>query len=338
MFWVPFTEALMITAFVAVMMIVVEYISVLTGGAFQHALLGSRWKQYLAAVALGAIPGCLGAFIVVALYAHRVIPLGAVVAAMIATSGDEAFVMLALFPATALWLMLGLAAVALVAGPLVDALAGNRVAAEPCSELVLHPGEACRCFPAGQLLEQWSPPSAARAALVGIMVVFVAAVATGLVGPHEWDWVRVTLLSVGLFGGFVVSTVPDHFLQEHLWHHVTIRHVPRVFAWTLGVLVVVAVLGDLVNLESFVRENRWGVLGLAGLVGVVPESGPHLIFVTMYSDGSIPFSVLAANSIVQDGHGMLPLLADSRRDFLRVKAINLVIGLGIGAVLLAVGV
>jgi len=40
--------------------------------------------------------------------------------------------------------------------------------------------------------------------------------------------------------------------------------------------------------------------------------------------------VLLANSIVQDGHGMLPLLADSRRDFLRVKLINFAVGLLIG--------
>jgi hypothetical protein len=49
----------------------------------------ARWPQYLIAAALGAIPGCLGAYAVVALYAHRKVTLGALVATMIATSGDE---------------------------------------------------------------------------------------------------------------------------------------------------------------------------------------------------------------------------------------------------------
>jgi hypothetical protein len=31
---------------------------------------------------------------------------------------------------------------------------------------------------------------------------------------------------------------------------------------------------------------------------------------------------------------MLPLLADSRRDFIRVKAVNVVVGLALGAILL----
>ena len=55
------------------------------------------------------------------------------------------------------------------------------------------------------------------------------------------------------------------------------------------------------------------------------------------SSGTVPFSILAASSAVQDGHGMLPLLAHSRRDFLKVKAMNLLFGLGTGIVLMALG-
>jgi hypothetical protein len=44
----------------------------------------------------------------------------------------------------------------------------------------------------------------------------------------------------------------------------------------------------------------------------------------------VPFSVLLASTIVQDGHGMLPLLADSRLDFFRIKAINFGVGLLLG--------
>jgi hypothetical protein len=46
---------------------------------------------------------------------------------------------------------------------------------------------------------------------------------------------------------------------------------------------------------------------------------------------------LVASSIVQDGHGMLPLLAESRVDFLRVKGINLLAGVVVGALLMAMG-
>jgi hypothetical protein len=66
------------------------------------------------------------------------------------------------------------------------------------------------------------------------------------------------------------------------------------------------------------------------MVGIIPESGPHLIFVVMYFSGAVPFSILLANSIVQDGHGALPLLAYSRKSFLMMKAVNMCFGLLIG--------
>ncbi|NIA01609.1 MAG: hypothetical protein GWO83_00510 [Bacteroidia bacterium] len=336
--WQPLTSALMVTAFVTMMMMAVEYISVLTRGAFQSGLARSRWTQYLAAVGLGAIPGCLGPFVVVTLYGHRILPLGAVVGAMIATSGDEAFVMLALFPSTALWLTAGLALLGLIAAPIVDLLFGDRENAEPCPGLVVHEEDGCGCFPGiRQILSQWAPPSTARVILAVTCLVFLGALSTGLLGPGEWSWIRWTLLLVGLFGAFEVCTVPDHFLQEHLWEHVLARHTPRIFGWTFGVLLSVAILSQYVDLDFFIQENRWIVLSLAAMVGIIPESGPHLVFVTLFSEGTLPISILIASSIVQDGHGMLPLLAESRRDFLLVKGINLLIGLGVGSLLLALG-
>jgi hypothetical protein len=44
-----------------------------------------------------------------------------------------------------------------------------------------------------------------------------------------------------------------------------------------------------------------------------------------------------ASSIVQDGHGMLPMLAHSRRDFVTVKLINVAAGTLVGAAMLLAG-
>ncbi|MFO7972800.1 MAG: putative manganese transporter, partial [Desulfobacterales bacterium] len=79
------------------------------------------------------------------------------------------------------------------------------------------------------------------------------------------------------------------------------------------------------------------VLVIGALIGVIPESGPHLIFVMMYAQGLIPFSVLLTTSFVQDGHGMLPLLSYSLKDSVMIKIFNLVFGLLVGGVLFAIG-
>ena len=72
-------------------------------------------------------------------------------------------------------------------------------------------------------------------------------------------------------------------------------------------------------------------------MGVIPESGPHLVFVTLFSQGLLPFSVLAASSAVQDGHGMLRLLAESRWAFVKVKALNVLAGLILGGSIMLTG-
>ena len=88
---------------------------------------------------------------------------------------------------------------------------------------------------------------------------------------------------------------------------------------------------EFLHLEDLVRENLVSILILAVLVGIIPESGPHILFITLYATGGIPLSILLASSITQDGHGSLPLLAETRKDFLRMKGVNLLLGLIIGS-------
>jgi uncharacterized membrane protein len=86
------------------------------------------------------------------------------------------------------------------------------------------------------------------------------------------------------------------------------------------------------DLTPWLQKNQLMVMFAALLIGLIPESGPNLIFVTLFFSGTIPFSILFANSIVQDGHSTLPLLAESKRNFFLLKGINLLVGLLFGLV------
>lgn len=332
-------HTLMITGFVSMMMLVVEYLNVFSRGSWHQKLTGHRWGQYILAALLGATPGCLGAFAVVAMYSDRVLTLGATVAAMIATSGDESFVMLAMFPKRALLVTGVLFVLGIAAGVLTDAVVGKRRTRQPprCAGFEVHSEEHCECFPRGKILNQWKACSAPRGILSVVLAVFIMALIAGQVGPTEWNWIRITLLSTSTVALFIVSTVPDHFLEEHLWDHVALKHVPRIFLWTLGALVVMQIVTGDLHLEGAIKQGKWIVLLLACLVGLVPESGPHMVFVTLYAKGAIPLSILIASSVVQDGHGMLPMLAHSRRAFFGIKAINLAAGMLFGACAMAMG-
>ncbi len=332
-------DSLMITGFVFVMMLLVEYLQIFSAG-----LLG-KWLQRggvfrTAAVALvGTVPGCLGAFTDVTLYTHGMISLGTLAGAMIASSGDEAFVMLALFPSKAVLLFALLFAFGLLVALLVDRLAGPRFYRKGCCPegVVLHAEEMAKGAPRF-LRASFKECSLRRAILCLGLALFILATGLGWIGPAEWNWVRWTLLLVATLALLVVFTVPDHFLEEHLYQHVAKKHVPKIFLWVLGVLLLLASM-HAANLPigDWLKAHKVLSLVAAALIGVIPESGPHLIFVTLFAQGILPFSVLAASSAVQDGHGMLPLLAESPWEFVKVKAINVLAGLALGGGLMAAG-
>ena len=140
-----------------------------------------------------------------------------------------------------------------------------------------------------------------------------------------------------LFRSCTFFIVSDHFLEEHLWKHIIRQHVPKIAAWTFAALLLIHYVLNTADLLAWVQANQMWVLLLAVLIGIIPESGPHLVFLTLFLSGGIPFSILLANSITQDGHASLPLLAESKKGFLWVKGINVLIGLLVGGLGLLFG-
>ena len=63
-----FRNTLMITTFVFIMMVWVDYLNVLTRGRLSASLQRGRGRQYLISSFLGATPGCLGAFMNVSFF------------------------------------------------------------------------------------------------------------------------------------------------------------------------------------------------------------------------------------------------------------------------------
>ena len=353
-------NTLMISAFVLGMMLVIEWVNVLTRGWVQKRLALSGLPQYLLAALLGATPGCLGAYTVVALWNHGAVSFGALIAAMIATTGDEAFVLFALMPGKGLWLTLGLALLGLLVGMLVDRVGRGRFdsLADPCDRLEVHEHHSER-FSLRDVGSLYRRPSFARLLLVGGALLLALLIATGSlshshehgllgIGPQGhsqagehagegWDWVRFSFACVSLLALLIVATAPEHFLEEHLYRHVVLRHLPLLLLWTGGALLVLALLQRFISPEDWLAlPPAWLALS-AALVGVIPQSGPHLFYVSAHAQGLVPLSALVVSSIVQDGHGLLPLLAESRRAFILVKGIKLLVAVAVGIVMLLGG-
>jgi hypothetical protein len=269
-------ESIKVTLFVLVMMVAVDLVNVKTKGKLESILqTGRRWKQYFIASLLGAAPGCLGSFAGVSLYIHGMISFGALTGLMLATAGDEQFIMLAVIPETALLIFAILFLLGIIAGYFTDFFV-RKFKIETCTDCEFrqyHPGEE----------------------------------------------------------GY------KHYIKDHIWEHIIKGHLLKIFSWTFGALLVVEFAMSFVDLQSITSEYTFLILIFAALIGIIPESGPHLIFVMLFAKGLIPFSVLFTSSIVQDGHGMLPMLSYSVKDSILIKVFNLSFGLIIGTILFISG-
>lgn len=332
--WSIFKHSVMITVFVFVMMLIVDFLNVITNGRMSTAIKGSRWRQYTISSFLGATPGCLGAYLNVSFYVHGLMSFGAIVGGMIATSGDEAFVMLALFPKQALILFGLLFVLGIVLAWLTDKIA-PLLNIKPCVECKLqqvHTVETCNCFDKENIAKNLLHISFLRAVFLIFAILFLFGLTTGIVGPPSWGWKRLTLTILVAIATVIFGSVPNHYLREHIWHHIAKKHLWRVFLWSFFAILIVEVGFKYWNMEEFVKSHIVWVGIIAVLVAILPESGPHLVFVMMFTQGLIPFSVLLASSIVQDGHGMLPLLSYAVKDSILIKIFNLVFGIIIGLI------
>ncbi len=168
-------QAIMITGFVFVMMLLIEYINVSLKGKWSDSLIGQTWKQYFFAALLGAIPGCLGAFTAVTLFSHRLMSFGALVATMIATSGDEAYFMFAQMPQTALLITALIFIIGVGTGFLTDKIFDSNKLIEKLNlkRLPIHKEDQCKCFQKNILYENIFKASLYRLILISILSTFL---------------------------------------------------------------------------------------------------------------------------------------------------------------------
>ena len=144
------------------------------------------------------------------------------------------------------------------------------------------------------------------------------------------DWMNVLFAGLSIIFLFVLLFASDHFVEGHLWNHIIKKHLPTIFAWTFGVLLVLGIGLQYVDIDKWISDNTILMILLATAIGIIPESGPHMIFVTLYAAGVMPFPVLLASCISQDGHSSIPLLAESKKSFVWAKLINYFVALAAG--------
>ena len=261
---------------------------------------GGVW-QVPTAGCLGALPGCGGAVVVITAFARGNITLGAMVAALIGTMGDAAFLLLAKEPTTYVKIMIISLFAATISGWLVDRFhrgdlyssevkfLGHKVIGKLRNRdkfymLLVIPGLVLGSMQLMQI----------NIYNLGV-IVFTIGLAGAALSVSVWAISPVNAVTAHKDHPFTRTTEETSFVT--LW--VVVAYLAYEYAYAFFGL-------DLAGLA----EAAWIFIPLlAILVGFIPGCGPQILVTTLYLNGIIPFAALIGNAISNDGDALFPAIA-----------------------------
>lgn len=269
-----------------------------------RALSTARAAQVPLAALLGATPGCGGAVVVVAAYSSGHVGFGAVVAALTATMGDAAFLLIATRPDVAAVVLPLSFAVGIVSGWMIDGLrlAPAITPTERQCEIAPRIGQVrlrdmaflALALP-GLVLGVTDLTGADSAAVFGMHVVTAIGLVGTAIGIAIWAVSPVTAMTSPSDGPVTRMAEETAFIS----------------VWVIGAFLAydyaVAYAG--LDLEAMFAAVAPLLPLIAILVGFVPGCGPQVLVTTLYINGLIPFSALIGNVISNDGDALFPAIA-----------------------------
>ena len=261
---------------------------------------GDTWQVPMASL-LGALPGCGGAVVVITAFARGNIRLGAMVAALIATMGDAAFLLLAKEPTTYLKLMSISIFAAVISGWTVDRFHRG----ELYSSEIKH----FEKIGIGKLRTRDKLFMAFAAPGLFLGILQLAQVDINNFG------ILVTIL--GLLGAFLSISVwvlsPINAVSSSDDHPFTrsSEETSFVTVWVIAAFLAYEYAYAFFGLDlEVLAAAAWIFLPLlAILVGFIPGCGPQVLVTTLYLNGIIPFAALIGNAISNDGDALFPAIA-----------------------------
>ena len=273
------------------------------------------WQVPVAA-GLGALPGCGGAIIVVTQYVTGRLSFGGVVAALTATMGDAAFLLIAREPITGLAMIVLGFTVGTLSGWVINAthggdfLRGSRTTPDATVEAEHDDAST-------QLLDRlWMLiliPGMVLAALVAFQVDVDAMFATasfdrpatllGVVGGT-------LAVSMRLAPRFGIKADPVFSASGGLVRR-TISDTNFVTVWVVFAYLVFELSVYFLGLDLKTLFDGWALFTpmIAILLGFLPGCGPQVLVTTMYLSGIVPLSAQIGNALSNDGDALFPAIA-----------------------------
>ncbi|MCB1368210.1 MAG: arsenic efflux protein [Rhodobacteraceae bacterium] len=268
-----------------------------------NVLRNARGAQVPIAAMLGATPGCGGAVVVVAAYSSGNVGFGAVVAALTATMGDAAFLLIATRPDAAAVVLPLSFGVGILSGWVIDWFVRTDFRTPESSTCDLAPL-------IGKL----------RARDIAYLAVALPGLVMGVSQLLQIDLEAtygMVLPVIGLAGtavGLFVWSTSALTAMTHAADHPLTRMAEEtsfISIWVIGAYLAYDYVVVFTGLDLAALFSSIGILLplIAIAIGFIPGCGPQVLVTTLYINGLIPFAALIGNAISNDGDALFPAIA-----------------------------
>ncbi|MGL5067536.1 MAG: putative manganese transporter [Sarcina sp.] len=343
---------LQVGVFVGVVLLIFTFLDYFNGGKITRYIEKSKRLQPIIGAFLGLTPGCGGAILVMPLFVKGTVSYGTVIATLIATMGDAAFVIMTTQPLVYAKVSIISFVIAMIVGYLVDyfkleekfgirrSIDFNKDKRKAKKEIIILTKIRNK---SDKLMEK-----------VGVFIfwgILLIGLVLGVMLLMQIDLNQdLGINNFGLYfgaGGMLISFLYLFFskstecscnekenFRSSLVH--SAKETAFVNLWVMVAYLIYEVGIHLIGgedvLTTLLMASGLAAVLIGALIGIIPGCGPQIIFVTLYGKGLFPFAALLANVISQDGDALLPLMAKDKKSSLIASIITTIPALFVGIV------
>jgi hypothetical protein len=260
---------------------------------------------------LGAIPGCGGAIMVMSLFTRGVVSFGAVLAALISTMGDAAFLLLATKPQAALIILPVTFCTGIVSGYLVKPFTKNFLQKKINRDF---------------LITELPKNKTSNIFYLIWFFFLIPGLALGIMNAlnietsylvSDIDIIQFISFLLALYCVFLWVLNPLTDIQMASIHENSFRKVVDTTCFVTVWVIISFVIYELINISTqgaiFESLKYFGpfIPLMAIIIGFIPGCGPQIMITSMYVSGQLPMSAQIGNSISNDGDALFPAIAIS---------------------------
>jgi hypothetical protein len=351
------------------------YINYKTNGNFTYIISKNKKLQPLIGGLIGSIPGCGGTLAIMPLYIQKKLSFGAIVASLISSMGDAAFILIASNFKLYIFVTVTGLITGVITGYIVDLfnLEIKLNLKSPKSKTLVRGSLASNSYNKYDELDRVAHHHGninkfayiithgvgyklyIFILLIGFVFMTIAHSGINSSIVEKIHSIEELIAILGIVSSVVYMMCfkkvfknsnseeeenKKSSLKEVLIH--SVGEISFVITWIFIAYIIydlsVILIGGEKYISNFVLYTGIGSVLIGALLGLIPGCGVQIVLLSFYLKGNVPLGAVIANSISQDGDALFPLIAMDKKSALWATILTTIPALVVGVIVYIISV